>query len=490
MNYLLGDGAQFFDPQVAADFGELPPKPALRQKVKGRGSRVRYGEKDFELSADTDNSPRPRKKPRHSDPDNSSTPIRTSQPQLPPTPFSGPNPARNANGADAITKPVENDLNGGAASRSAQYYQGVASSNSPSQLPQVNRRRGSWHSCSSSDGPRPGDGFNPKKRAFYESTGPGADWSDSSDSSDYGDGNLQNPMLDWRRELQYIYHMLNNPGKYAYITDTWKGAFRNYPLADSFWYRRTREASTVPRIYERTPGQEFRGSKVFIKLAELPSRVRDIKMSELDTTGVPNREDEEDSTDELSAPAPHRSVPRGLAEERARHAMSGNSYAKKIKPCLTDAIKWAWADGKLTQYGKALPSNIIVFEVTEKDSKKDAKRQIRRRMDEFAARWRSRMEPYVKQKEEGTIDNVPEAPILYGFAIVEHNLYLVHIDPCKPCQRAFFQEYFNMETDNQRQWYTIMIMLVICWARDKLILTATEMGLEAVPEEVASDPDA
>jgi hypothetical protein len=166
---------------------------------------------------------------------------------------------------------------------------------------------------------------------------------------------------------------------------------------------------------------------------------------------------------------------------------------KVMRPAIEAAINWAWKDGRLKNYGNALPSNITVFGVVKLGDPDEVWAHIEGKMDALAQRWRKRTSEFEEQQKSKTAagdGKALEPPVIFGFAIVFHKLILVHRNLQKLDATTIIEAVLDMETDNQRQWYSMVIMMTICWARDILMRTAAAMNLEAAQRESSSDPDA
>jgi hypothetical protein len=132
----------------------------------------------------------------------------------------------------------------------------------------------------------------------------------------------------------------------------------------------------------------------------------------------------------------------------------------------------------------------------------DAIEDIRFEMEKLAYEWRLYMTPLQDQKRQEEIEKnpeksaediarlIPQVPVIFGFAVMEHNVVIVHMDAATKDAVPFLEMNLDMETDNQRQWYTLMIMVTICYARDKLMVLASRLGLAQVAQNYSSDPDA
>lgn len=177
-------------------------------------------------------------------------------------------------------------------------------------------------------------------------------------------------------------------------------------------------------------------------------------------------------------------------------------YVKEASKVVNSAIKWAWHDGDLDKSQKEYPPVVTVFEVKRLDTQADAAKDIHNHMGALVGQWRETMEKYERMKygveatdefEQSKAETLgrPQAPVVYGFAIMEHNILLIHQDASDSNSAPFVQINLDMDTDNQRQWYAMMIMVTICYARDRLKSLTGMLGFrgDEVNEEGSDDPD-
>ncbi|KAF3007059.1 hypothetical protein E8E14_003506 [Neopestalotiopsis sp. 37M] len=267
-------------------------------------------------------------------------------------------------------------------------------------------------------------------------------------------------VLNLREETRQLHIISSNPGNIALLPDTWASHFRGFPIPNGLFYRKTREASSWPRIYEHTDGQDY----------HVQSRIRDIRNEYMEV-----QHDLEKDHDDKAEDA---------KKFRAR-------YIKTLKPALEKAVNWAWVDGDLPRF--PTPETITVFAVAKLHNQAAAIAEIRAKMHAMAARWRELMmdEMNAAIKDDPSItEKYPKAPVIYGFAIMEHNVIVVHLDASDENAEPFFQINLDMDTNNQRQWFALMIMVIVCFARDKAMALMGQMKLEPQSESEESDPDA
>lgn len=220
---------------------------------------------------------------------------------------------------------------------------------------------------------------------------------------------------------------------------------------------------------------------MFLDIIKVQSRVRDIRNEYLEEKDDMSKDHIERSNDEKEF---------------------GAKYVKALKPALEKIVKWAWKDGGLNRFDEDLPPTVAVFQVHGVHSQEDAQEEIQDEMEILAKQWRDRLAPlqhltreeeskkHPNMKKEDIECLIPKVPTIYGFAIIEHNVVILTQDASNEQAEPFCVLNVNMETDNQRQWYAMMIMVTICYARDRLMLLANQMHLNAPPEEDSSDPDA
>ncbi|KAI4603676.1 hypothetical protein KJ359_003493 [Pestalotiopsis sp. 9143b] len=278
------------------------------------------------------------------------------------------------------------------------------------------------------------------------------------------------PLNVMREETRQLRIISNNPKNIALLPDTWAGHFRGFPIPDALFYKKTQTVSTWPRIYEHTDGQDYHGSKVFLSLVKVQSRIRDIRDEYLVEQNDPEKD--------------HIGKREDARKFRAR-------YVKALKPVLEKSIQWAWKDGKLEQF--EMPRTVLVFDVAHTNSQSAAIEGIRKGMDSVATEWRSFMAEQLKEAANLQIEVDKEAmvaPVLFGFAIMEHNVIVVHLDASDEKAKPYFHMNLAMDTTNQRQWFALMIMVIVCYARDKAMALATKGNLEAFKADSESDPDA
>lgn len=246
---------------------------------------------------------------------------------------------------------------------------------------------------------------------------------------------------------------------------------------------------------------------MFLEIAKVQARVRDVYFDALDALGDQvnvNNPGSSSGGDLQSNPAAS-SSPGGSDRDDSRenNGPNGSNLApfrrrivKVLRPAIEGAISWAWKDGGLTNYGDALPTNIGVFGVAQLDEPDKVWAQIQRRLDAMAQRWRDRVKEFEDRQKGKEVDRggghekALRPPTVFAFAIVFNKLVIVHQNPQAPEPRTIIEAVLDMETDNQRQWYSMIIMMTICWARDILMRTVVAMDLQAEEPSYSSDPDA
>ena len=174
--------------------------------------------------------------------------------------------------------------------------------------------------------------------------------------------------------------------------------------------------------------------------------------------------------------------------ESAIQAVAGD-ITKHIYRRLQDALKWSAVDGNLHMYGRQLPSNLKVYNLTPLSRRHDMREVIDKQMAAIAVDWKNTLSklPGFDDVDE---DKRPKAPVVFGFFIYKHILFIVTSNASDPEATAHISIQLNMGEKNQHQWNSLAIMLTICWARDILMKKAAEMKLQPVRPKTSSDPDA
>ncbi len=159
--------------------------------------------------------------------------------------------------------------------------------------------------------------------------------------------------------------------------------------------------------------------------------------------------------------------------------------ARHITKRLRDALHWAELDGGFAEYSRALASNVTILEVDNVERLK-MDTHIQEQMSEFAAEWRAILR-VVPEKQR------PVAPVLFGFVILKHILFIVTLNSNDPKAKCHVPCQLNLSERNQQQWNALAIMVTICWARDLFLGLVKSLpvldfsGHDKNPE--SSDPD-
>ncbi|KAI1076790.1 hypothetical protein F5B20DRAFT_572635 [Whalleya microplaca] len=288
------------------------------------------------------------------------------------------------------------------------------------------------------------------------------DGEESSDSdetdSEYG------PEEGWRIEQVFLNQVLNARNEYTLMPSTWKMHFKGIPLPDGLFYIKTQNASIRPRIYARTDRLEYRGALALRKFIDIHGRIRDLRREQFHI----QRHGE------------------GEAEKQLANRIVVGDIIKQIRRTLEDALQWASLDGDTIKYGQQLPPNVKIIELKDGEAAEqpDSERLIQTQMCRLGAQWRR------------TLDEVPEeqrskAPVIFGFVIFKHILFIVTMDANDPEAICHIPCQLNMAEKNQHQWNALAIMVTICWARDLLVAAADKIPhLTAFENAESSDPDA
>ncbi|OTA96041.1 hypothetical protein M434DRAFT_28132 [Hypoxylon sp. CO27-5] len=253
----------------------------------------------------------------------------------------------------------------------------------------------------------------------------------------------------WRYEQIFINQILKGRGEYSLMPTTWKLHFRGIPLPERLFYTQTRAVSARPRIYGRTQSLEYRGAIALRRLFDLHSLIRDIRK-----TGK----------------------------------RTGGNHTKKIlqmtRRRITDAHRWAQLDGDIAKYERTpVPSNVKIVEIRDAD-RQDMDVHIQNEMKDLAEEWR---ELLVRIPEQDR----PKAPVLFGFVIFQHILFIVTLDAEDPDAVCHIPCQLNLSERNQHQWNAMAIMVTICWARDLFEALSHKIPrIDIVEQSQDSDPDA
>ncbi|KAI0132230.1 hypothetical protein BJ170DRAFT_236705 [Xylariales sp. AK1849] len=292
--------------------------------------------------------------------------------------------------------------------------------------------------------------------------------SDGSGSEDANDDGIRKTAL--RQEQKLLSVIIKHKGDFTFMPAHWKMHLKGDPYPAGIFYNKTKSASFRPRIYARTERLEYNGSKKFRDIVQIPSRIRDIRYNALVVAH------DESMTEE---------------ERAAERTICGRALVHRLRPVLEAAIEWSLQDGDLVKYGNALPPNIRIIDVTDVESDHAADAQIRDEMKALALEWHDAIMALEAEAEtEEDIKALPRVPVIYGLAIVEHNVLIVHKDAEDPESAHQIDDRLTMDKEDRQKWNALAIMVTICWARDKLMEIAEKLKLEAIVEEPESDPDA
>ncbi|KAI1142420.1 hypothetical protein F5Y05DRAFT_370908 [Hypoxylon sp. FL0543] len=272
----------------------------------------------------------------------------------------------------------------------------------------------------------------------------------TNESSTTQETNLDyDPDEGWRYEQVFLNQILKGRDEYTLMPTTWKMHFRGIPFPEGLFYVQTQAVSVRPRIYARTDRLEYRGAIALRRLIDLHSRIRDIRK----------------------------------AEKQGMMGSDANQIVKQTKRRLTDALLWADLDGDIASYKSYLPSNVKILEMGDAD-RLDMDLRIQDEMEDLAREWRDRLADIPEEER-------PIAPVLFGFVIFKHILFIVTLDAENPAAICHIPCQLNLSERNQHQWNALAIMVTVCWARDLFRRVAENIALEdGATSGKESDPDA
>ncbi|KAI0840763.1 hypothetical protein F5Y06DRAFT_261694 [Hypoxylon sp. FL0890] len=232
------------------------------------------------------------------------------------------------------------------------------------------------------------------------------------------------PEEGWRYEQVFLNQILKGRDEYTLMPTTWRMHFRGIPFPEGLFYIRTQAVSVRPRIYARTDRLEYRGAIALRRLIDLHSRIRDIRK----------------------------------AEKQDPNSDYSSQIVKQTRRRLMDALRWAELDGDIDKYKPYFPSNVRILEMEDLD-RLDMDLHIQEEMNDLAEQWR-RILAGVPEDER------PTAPVLFGFVIFRHILFIVTVDAQDPAAVCHIPCQLNLSERNQHQWNALAIMVTVCWARD------------------------
>ncbi|KAI5868426.1 hypothetical protein GGS23DRAFT_609143 [Durotheca rogersii] len=257
------------------------------------------------------------------------------------------------------------------------------------------------------------------------------------------------PDGEWRLEQVYLNEILKARNEYSLMPSTWRMHFRGIPLPEGLFYTKTQAVSHRPRIYAHSEQFDYRGAMMLRRLIDLHGRVRDLRKAE-------------------------RTNPE-----------SGRRIVNLVRESVRKVLHWAELDGNIAKYSSQLVANVQILEMRDAD-RLDMDLHIQSEMAELAVQWREIMDQVPEE-------NRPPAPVLFGFVIFKHILFIVTLDADKPDAACHIPCQLNLSEKNQHQWNALAIMITVCWARDLFADVAKRipnLDLEALEEGQSSDPDA
>ncbi|KAL7627656.1 hypothetical protein AAE478_001849 [Parahypoxylon ruwenzoriense] len=261
---------------------------------------------------------------------------------------------------------------------------------------------------------------------------------------DYG------PDEGWRIEQVFLNEILNARNEYTLMPSTWRMHFRGIPLPEGLFYVKTQAMSHRPRIYAHSDRFDFRGAMALRKLIDLHARVHELRKLEKALPGT------------------------------------GHRIVRLVKEVLIKALHWAELDGDIAKYSSLLVPNVKILEMNDED-RLDMDIHIQDEMADLATEWREVLDQIPKESR-------PRAPVLFGFVIFKHILFIVTLDAENPAAACHIPCQLNLSEKNQHQWNALAIMVTICWARDLFAAVIKKIpNLEVEEREEggeSSDPDA
>ncbi|KAI1802831.1 hypothetical protein F4811DRAFT_562946 [Daldinia bambusicola] len=258
----------------------------------------------------------------------------------------------------------------------------------------------------------------------------------------------------WRYEQVFLNQVLKARDEYTLMPTTWRMHFRGIPLPDGLFYIKTHAVSARPRIYARTDKLEYQGATALRKLMDIHGRVRDLRMEQ--------RSNQD--------------------EEHKRRC--GRRLVDHIKQALAQALRWSATDGNIRKYRRDFEPNIVILEMND-ENKSDMDVVIETEMTKLSTWWRDKLALVPGESR-------PEAPVLFGFVIFKHIVFIVTIDAQNPNAVCHVPCQLNLSEENQYQWNALAIMATICWARDLYISMMDQLLIDVDYDEGrhSSDPDA
>ena len=133
-------------------------------------------------------------------------------------------------------------------------------------------------------------------------------------------------------------------------------------------------------------------------------------------------------------------------------------------------------------YGDQVPSIIEVLNLTEVNKRRNMQIVIDEAMAWNASKWN-------KKLDEWPADKRPQAPVVFGFFIYKHILFIATLNASDPDAKAHIPIQLNMGEKNQHQWNALAVMVTICWARDIMMRKIVEMNIQPVAANPEVDVD-
>ncbi|KAH8194289.1 hypothetical protein TruAng_011548 [Truncatella angustata] len=397
-------------------------------------------------------------------------------PQFPPTPISAPRPARPVLGAGADSS---SDEGYGPAHDVLENRR-----TTPASRRQASRGRSPRSDSQSGLGNSNGNGTgNTKKRSFGSPEGPGGGGtsrpsgpggpaddgapSEKSDDGDGDDGTVVEPtgFADLREDQKQLHVIRKYPWQIALCPDTWEGHLEHLNVPKALFFKRTSDGSNWPRIYERTPGQDFHGGKIFAALYNVQTRVHDIHTE-------------------------YAEEKMGFSKDYIAKAADAETfrakYFKAVKKTIDKAIKWAWKDGQIERWVE-FPPSVTVLDVSDMNTLTQTRVDITEKLEALRTRWKMAMDRH--QRKSWPQGRIPQSPVIWAFAVMEHNVVLLSLDASNDDALPLAETNMDFCTETQRQWHAALIMVTICFARDRMMALVRHVGPQNLDSPVNQDDD-
>ncbi|KAK7754092.1 hypothetical protein SLS62_003938 [Diatrype stigma] len=271
----------------------------------------------------------------------------------------------------------------------------------------------------------------------------------------------------WHEDQVALNVILNARNEYSLMPSTWQIGLKGIPLPEGLFYVKTKNTSTRPRIYAHNEKLEFQGVQALRKLIDVHGRINDLRVKQVEAL---------------------QNNLKTAAQRQNDESAAINDIARHLKKTLREAIRWAAKDGAIDVYGKQLPPNLAIIDLSEEQDTDYMHECIDIELNNLAYDWQEALEalPAV----DGVDGNKPNPPVVFGLVIYKHILFIATLNGADQESVVHIPIQLNMEEKNQHQWNALAIILTICWARDIQMKMIAEMNLVPQEEAPSSDPDA